>query len=352
MAESPLEFKRCDKIESILDPVWGLQGFTITNRGVRLDSRIGPGEIDGVKDYILNLHCVDARYPVGNGRQAEVVFIRLVRTPQCYVRHHAGIHLHMPIATVGPSDAGFAYVAKMLTAQESSTLEHRLSKNFHVDIVNLTGNESFSIRIADRRPKALWEGRLQAFITDGTEDFMGILQLDFEGTFPQADSAPRDECTEEYYSWSSVFVICGFSRRLMNRIRGEASPVGDLPPWVLCFGGDSEDGKKVSNLVSRQPTYGASYTMDGVRELVEPKLASLPALSSADAVCKKVEKEFSLAALGFQTVRTREPFQQFRVNLSCRVVTEQHQNTERYRVIITAGKGGTFISGTGLPTPP
>lgn len=70
------------------------QFFAITNQGIKLQTYLAnyldpDGHLHG---YLLNLHCRDAEFKLTEGREVGLLVIRLIRTLQGFVRHHAQAH--------------------------------------------------------------------------------------------------------------------------------------------------------------------------------------------------------------------------------------------------------------------
>ena len=303
-ARSPVDFLNCDRLLRILSPVTPTEEYAITNKGIRLTARMNEGESPGGdKDFLLNLDCLDSSRQQPDGMHS-IVFIRLVRTPHGFVRHHASLPVLVSASSVRPSAPRTIYVPKTVREDESRDLVMRLSQRFRVDIDNRTG---FAISYTRQYPAHLWEPERRAFMTDGNERFIGILHLRFQGGYvaepvehhdPEFPPVDQEGGPNNFW-WPSLWLVFGLRKKRQDRRAGGGgdSPTPDAPsplgpangggggefqqhqPWAVIY--DRETAKEFTDFMEREAGYGIGHVLEQVAASVRRRASGQKSSSSS-----------------------------------------------------------------------
>jgi hypothetical protein len=270
-ARSPAEFRGCGHVCRITDPGIPAAGFSMTNRGIHIESRLTEGE----NDYLLNLECYDS-----NTEQAEraigIIVIRLKRTTHGYVRHGSNKIVVVSRSRLQPIEAVPVHIPKVISRTGSRLLEFQLSQRFSFKVINTSG---FICEIT-KRPAHLWESQTQTFITDGHENFTGLLEIVLRRLRqdPFVSRARRYGFVSEedgLVEHSSTYIAAfGLEKHDHLRTRDAFEAPIPLQPWATIYERGEKDTKVVSKILgflSQEDNKGFPYVLEQIRSSVRSR---------------------------------------------------------------------------------
>jgi hypothetical protein len=274
-AVSPSEFERCDTLERIDNTVdTPTNPFVLTNKGVQMTARLSPakrsedsgGQDDGEeKYYLMGLQCVssseedydDQIYDDQMYDEQITIYIRLVKTPDGFVRHQSHIPIRILSSRAEASKSLSIFIRKTVTPVESETLDKQLSCRFVLRFKNTT---EFKCEISQAIPDHLWDDHDQCFIAAGHGLFTGIITLKTSGGTIEVRKNMGSRTFE--LSWPDSFVVVGME---------PAGAMGMLPIVGLFQITRAPD---ICRLLDQQQTHGLGYVIGQVRSLLRNRLSS------------------------------------------------------------------------------
>lgn len=173
-ATSLSHFSGCGNIVKISNPSIPSKEFTMTNKGFHIITHLGRGN----GEYSLDLRCTDVRHHTNK-------YIHLFKTSDGYVRHdyprQPWVNFQPPIEDVP------VYIPKYISPSDSHIIESRLAHRFSIEVNAKQAGTVFQIQ---RKPEHLWDTTSNCFVTDGDEQFTGLLNIQFYGGW--STLAPRN----------------------------------------------------------------------------------------------------------------------------------------------------------------
>jgi hypothetical protein len=170
-AESPDEFSKCDKINKDYGSPFQFSGaFTMTNNGLFIETPLGSGSQE---DFILNL-CCSRKNEHGN---SEWIGIRLVKTPNGYVRSSATELFVIPSIAYFCGESTSCYIKKLVSKDESREIEGQYHAAFSF---NYRKPVEGVVNLIDRQPTRFWDIQKNLCITHGFHQFIGYQHFSFQ----------------------------------------------------------------------------------------------------------------------------------------------------------------------------
>ncbi|KAN0122874.1 Heterokaryon incompatibility protein (HET) domain containing protein [Hyaloscypha variabilis] len=258
LAESPVEFKGCGDLRNLLDPGVLPAQVSITNQGINITDRLS----DSTGEYLLNLDCNLA----GGGQQSTIV-IRLVRTPYGFVRQYSGNFVTIALSELNKSATSSLPIPKTISLAGSEKLRSELRWRFSVDFT--TDIPSLDVKI-QRKPLHLWDQVTQTFITCGSPDFTGVIEL----------SATWNIRGHKPGFWSSAGTFVLVARPILifglQHVWKPDTPTVQstgrlfLEPWAGLYTdrGPDETSHALSDLLSKEHTHGFPHVAREARRFV------------------------------------------------------------------------------------
>jgi hypothetical protein len=242
LATSPAEFLNAGAIVAGDDARFN-EVFLTTNKGMRLNSRLGSGPGGS---YVLNLNC----YLRGDPTQQIGIYLKL---------HGAGLYAReQPDRFALQSQwqlgkANTIYISKRLTPSQSASLdkEHRRAFFFRSGFTN----PLFSVRTV--QPMNLWDSQRRLFLTHGMASFTGYIRF-----------SPEKVLRDRQIIGSGFLLVCGITAG-----EGQEEP----RPWVVIGSalGQPElyrtlgDLKKLGEVGSRYESMKDMYQKEHIAVSVE-----------------------------------------------------------------------------------
>ncbi|KAH8901656.1 HET-domain-containing protein, partial [Thozetella sp. PMI_491] len=168
LANSPLEFTWCRKVERIDDYLASHTEFSMTNNGLRIDTFLAMGT---EKDYILNLDAYNTDKYTGIRSR---VGVRLIKTPGGFVRHFPDRLFKTTDPLIWEGKYTTVYIRKTVTPEESQVLQARnpCSIGLRYQLPTHYSLESISVR-----PQKLWDPHKEILHIQAIEDFTAYFDL-------------------------------------------------------------------------------------------------------------------------------------------------------------------------------
>lgn len=158
-ADSPDEFANCSEMHRSSSDRGAQREFSLTNRGVRIETRLFHDMLGG---YIMYLGYVDASRRAGLASQD--VCVSLVRTTNGFVRCEpwSAEHEKPLLGSDAPHSAATIYVRKEVSLQEAGEIQQRRHRSFHL-YVDLPS--SLQLESVVPHPSHLWDDVYTTFIS-------------------------------------------------------------------------------------------------------------------------------------------------------------------------------------------
>ncbi|KAE9363931.1 HET-domain-containing protein [Stipitochalara longipes BDJ] len=295
-ARSPIDFKRCGSVQRIKDLAVQRTEFSMTNKGFHITAALSKSE----GDFLLNLQCVDSSIQQAEGADG-IIAIRIIRTAHGYVRHGSDRLVIVSRSDLQLWNPVHVDIPKNISFTESQLIKTRLAHRFVFEFDN---KSSFSCTIT-KWPRHLWDPHTNSFLTDGYENFTGLLKIDITGSQddprlkqPQNNSRASSPIPSIYKSSQEENVSDtetipkkrgGFTSRLghlLSQVRHSSTYVvvfgletpdqtrtsGDilewkaLKPWAAIYGKTNQ--MLFSQLDSEECRHGFPYGLNQIRELL------------------------------------------------------------------------------------
>lgn len=162
-----------------MDPAVPRTEFSMTNKGFHITTTLTRSD----QDFLLNLQCVDSSIQQAEGSDG-MIAIRIIRTAHVYVRHASDRLVVVSPSNFQLGDPVHVHIPKDISFTESQSIKSRLE---HRVVFELT-NTSFLSCSVTKWPNQLWDPYTNSFLTDGYEDFTGLLKINLSGS--QDDPRP------------------------------------------------------------------------------------------------------------------------------------------------------------------
>jgi hypothetical protein len=161
-------------LEKIDDPVVPVSSFTVTNKGIEINTCLGLGQ--SPKDYLLNLKCTNSSIALDN-EQDHTLVVRLVKTTTGFARHRANTQSLVDQNSISFRDLVPVYIPKVINDAESLKLRARLEHSFSIRVCP---NETrVEYRIISYVPDCLYDSQAQRFLSAGHGRFIGLVEIEF-----------------------------------------------------------------------------------------------------------------------------------------------------------------------------
>ncbi|KAG4437250.1 hypothetical protein IFR05_007266 [Cadophora sp. M221] len=291
-ARSPIEFKRCGSVQRIKDPAVKRTEFSMTNKGFHIRAALNRSE----GDFLMSLQCVDSSIQQAEGADG-IIAIRVIRTAHGYVRRgsdrlvivsRSNLQLGNPVPVDIPKDISLA---------ESRLIKIGLAHRF---VFELENKSSFGCAIT-KWPYHLWDPDTNSFLTDGYENFTGLLKIDITGSkdnprpkkspisyrasspIPSAQEGNVSDTetilnTRKDYGvrlgpilsqarhFSTYVVVFGLEAPEQTRTSGDIPEWKPLKPWAAIYGKAHQ--MLFSQLESEECRHGFPHGLNQIRDLL------------------------------------------------------------------------------------
>ena len=248
-ALSPAEFKGCHYFWRSASWVFPKNEYTITNKGVRIVANLYEAADVDQEDYcLLNLECWGP----------DLVFIRLVQTPDGYVRDRSDTVIlvsWLDALKLPRSQRREIYMSKTVTPALSEELTKRLRRGYYVEIDNQT---LFKFTLVRKFPNNLWNMRKGCFMIGPNEEFTGLLELSISSNFDSMEQNEQLAILGSSFQWPRVFIV------LDTRSRISAVGADNWQPWAAIL--PNQEG----NDIAHWPLECSFDIVSAVRSLYEP----------------------------------------------------------------------------------
>jgi Heterokaryon incompatibility protein (HET) len=258
LAESPAEFKECDRLRNISDPAVLPAQVSITSQGFIISDRL----IRNGEEYLLNLDCDN-----GSIFSSETIVIRLVRTAHGYVRYRSGQLQTRPLSLLRTSALSSLPIAKTISVVESQAIQSRLRHqfSFHVNSESLLVDYK-----TEMRPQHLWDSATNSFITDGYELFTAIILVKIvapdgfgfkQRVFSKGGGPSPDPLT--------LFIILGFAPAVQGPADSRTGAGKALNPWagIYLLHRDSNNSM-LSQIIDEEESRGVPEVVRQARHII------------------------------------------------------------------------------------
>lgn len=212
-ANSPADFLSCRSLVSIQDPFMDDPSFTVTNKGLQINTalRIDAENSDRDKCYALDLHCTSERMTQHR------FGIRLTMTPRGFVRHEDRTwwNPYSPKLYSAP-DSSPKILLKQIRSVDLDQIDQRLNHSFQLRVQQ---SSAFQLGLTTSMTPLLptfWDQANNRYMSRGLKSFVGFTKLATTNT--------------KGLSFNGV-VICGFAE-------DQSSPIhsaGRTKPWAYLF---------------------------------------------------------------------------------------------------------------------